>query len=134
MVSRGRPPRKFLDKEKDLVMFMKLAGCNNERIAKALDVTLKTLLKNFRKELDEYNEILNARVANSLYWNAVNGNVSAQIFWMKTRARWSTVEKLEVNHTIPISVKIGEYEFDTTAGSGVEALAETTGSSDDSCH
>lgn len=49
----------------------------------------QTLAKNFRHELDTGTTKANARVAGALYKNAVeHNNVSAQIFWMKTRARW----------------------------------------------
>ena len=49
----------------------------------------QTLANNFRHELDTGTTKANARVAGSLYKNATEGNnVTAQIFWLKTRARW----------------------------------------------
>jgi hypothetical protein len=49
----------------------------------------QTLADNFRHELDTGTTKANARVAGALYKNAVDSNnVAAQIFWLKTRARW----------------------------------------------
>ena len=48
--------------------------------------TLKTY---FRHELDSGVLKANAKVAKSLFENAVNNNnIAAQIFWLKTRAKW----------------------------------------------
>src|SRR3979490_3640170 len=58
------------------------------------DVTLtagidpKTLRKCYREELDLGTTKANAQVAGFLFNAAKNGNVTAQIFWLKTRARW----------------------------------------------
>jgi hypothetical protein len=49
----------------------------------------QTLANNFRHELDTGTTKANARVAGALYTNATkHNNVTAQIFWLKTRARW----------------------------------------------
>ena len=48
----------------------------------------KTLRKHYRDELDLGETKANAQVAGFLFNAARNGNVTAQIFWLKTRARW----------------------------------------------
>ena len=56
---------------------------------KGKPISLETLEKHFRHELDTGELDANAAVAGSLYRQAVEqGNVNAAIFWLKTRARW----------------------------------------------
>lgn len=66
-------------------------------IAKVVGCSDKTLRKYFRRELDTAAAKANARVAESLFRQAVEkGNVTAQIFWLKTRARWSERSGLDL--------------------------------------
>src|SRR6202022_2207327 len=48
----------------------------------------KTLRKRFRDELDRGVAEANATISGSLFGAAKGGNVTAQIFWLKTRAHW----------------------------------------------
>ena len=57
-------------------------------IARTLGVDAKTLRKHYRDELDLGATKANAQVAGYLFTAAKSGNVTAQIFWLKTRARW----------------------------------------------
>lgn len=57
-------------------------------IARVVGIDPKTLRKCYREELDLGETKANAQVAGFLFNNAKNGNVTAQIFWLKTRARW----------------------------------------------
>jgi hypothetical protein len=54
----------------------------------AYGIDPKTLRKCYREELDLGETKANAQVAGFLFNSAKNGNVTAQIFWLKTRARW----------------------------------------------
>ena len=46
--------------------------------------------------MDEGEQVINATVARSLYLNAtVGNNVTAQIFWAKTRMRWRETGNVE---------------------------------------
>lgn len=51
-------------------------------------ITVKTLRKHFKAELETGELKANTKVAQCLYKQATEGNVTAQIFWLKTRARW----------------------------------------------
>ena len=64
-------------------------GTTQEHIAIYLDIDVKTLRKHYRRELDTSLIIANSNVAKSLYKNANDGNVTAQIFWLKTKGGWS---------------------------------------------
>jgi hypothetical protein len=63
-------------------------GIPEADIAAVLKVDAKTLRKHFREELDLGHTKANAQVAGFLFNAAKNGNVTAQIFWLKTRAQW----------------------------------------------
>jgi hypothetical protein len=64
----------------------------------------KTLRLHFRAELDLAVERANATVAARLYSLALNGNVAACIFWMKTRAGWREKVDHELSGDITIEV------------------------------
>ena len=63
-------------------------GIPEADIARVVGIDPKTLRKHYRDELDLGEVKANAQVAGFLFNSAKNGNVSAQIFWLKTRARW----------------------------------------------
>ena len=68
-------------------------GTDQESIAVYMDMDPKTLRKHYRRELDISKIKANMTVAKSLFRNATeNENVSAQIFWLKTQARWKEPE------------------------------------------
>lgn len=75
---------------------MSIAAVPQTRIAKALKTDVETLTKYFREELDSASDMLNAQVVGSLFKNAMKGNVTAQIFWLKTRLRWKESDRLEL--------------------------------------
>jgi|SRR6185503_12187651 len=76
------------------VMALVSFGNTQEQIASYLDITKKTLEKHYRRELDTATIRANAQVAKRLYNKAVQqDDLQAQIFWLKTRARWRTVDE-----------------------------------------
>lgn len=62
-------------------------GILADDISRVLAIDAKTLRKHYRDELDLGETKANAQVAGFLFAAAKNGNVTAQIFWLKTRAR-----------------------------------------------
>ena len=66
-------------------------GIPEPDISRVVGVDPKTLRKHYRDELDLGETKANAQVAGFLFNAARNGNVTAQIFWLKTRARWKEV-------------------------------------------
>ena len=64
-------------------------GIPETEIARVLKIDPKTLRKHYQDELELGHVKANAQVAGFLFNSAKNGNVSAQIFWLKTRARWN---------------------------------------------
>jgi hypothetical protein len=63
----------------------------NERTGRPIDD--KTLRRHFRAELDSGYVKANAKVVQSLYAQAVAGNVTAAIWWTKARMGWA--ERME---------------------------------------
>ena len=63
-------------------------GVPQDDIAAILDCDAKTLRKYFRIELNRGVAEANAAAASYLFAKVKEGNVTAQIFWMKTRAGW----------------------------------------------
>lgn len=74
--------------QKRQVEAMAAYGIPEEDIARVVGIDPKTLRKHYREELDLGAVKANAQVAGFLFNSARNGNVTAQIFWLKTRARW----------------------------------------------
>jgi hypothetical protein len=66
-------------------------GIPQEEICNVVGVSLPTLHKHYRDELDTAMSKANARVAESLFKKATGDgtqSVTAAIFWLKTRAGW----------------------------------------------
>jgi len=80
------------DELTDTVSKLARIGTPQKDICGVLGICKNTLIKNYRKELDNAVLIANAAVAGFLFDNAEGGNVTAQIFWMKTRGGWKEVD------------------------------------------
>ena len=76
------------DAMREKVQYLAGLGVSQDDIAKIIGCAPKTLRKRFREELDRGVAEANAMVAGYLFNSAKQGNVSAQIFWLKTRAQW----------------------------------------------
>ena len=93
----GRPPHEPTKATRDTVRLHAIVGTRHEMIAQVLQVDVKTLYKYYRRELDTARDLANAQVGGALFNKALAGDTTAQIFWMKTRARWK--EELAIDHT-----------------------------------
>jgi hypothetical protein len=75
--------------ERRQVEAMAAYGIPEADIARVVGIDPKTLRKWYQDELELGGVKANAQVAGFLFNSAKNGNVTAQIFWLKTRARWN---------------------------------------------
>jgi hypothetical protein len=73
---------------REKVRYLAGLGVSQDDIAKIIDCAPKTLRKRFRDELDLGMAEGIATIAGCLFLAAKSGNVTAQIFLMKTRAHW----------------------------------------------
>ncbi len=94
----GRRAHKPDPAQRRQVEAMAAYGIPEIDIAMVLGVDPKTLRKHYRDELDMGETKANAQVAGFLFNSARSGNVTAQIFWLKTRARWRETP-LELRHS-----------------------------------
>jgi hypothetical protein len=84
-----RPIWEPTEEERKFVSSLTAYGITQNEICFILDITVPTLHKHFRKEIDTALPLANAKVAEGLFNNATKlNNVTAQIFWLKTRAKW----------------------------------------------
>lgn len=77
------------DEQRYSVELMASIGITHEDIALALGISRPTLSKYFRTELDTGKVKIVSRVAESLVRQALSGNTTAAIFFLKTQGRWS---------------------------------------------
>ena len=94
---RGAPPHEPTPEMRELVIQHSRVGSPQKVIMQLLDIKCpKTLRKHYRDELDIAKYSANADVGGALYRKAMDGDTSAMIFWMKTRAGWSEKSSLDI--------------------------------------
>jgi hypothetical protein len=84
----ARSPHKPSPESRAQVEALSGYGVRQDEIAIYLNIDPKTLRKHYEKEIDTGHIKANVGVARSLHKNATEGNVTAQIFWLKARAGW----------------------------------------------
>lgn len=92
----GRPPFKPSEEQIYSVDLMASIGIPHEAIAGALGIDKKTLYKYFRTQLDHGKTRTVTKVADSLVRQALAGNVTAAIFYLKTQAGWKEAQVHEL--------------------------------------
>lgn len=89
----GKPRHKVTEKTKAEVKALASFGTPQESIALYLGISVDTLDRRYRYELDTGPIHATAQVAGKLFKKAVEENdLTAQIFWLKTRGRWRTAD------------------------------------------
>ena len=104
--SAGRPEYQKTEEDAKNVEALTIAGVTQKLIAEILKISEPTLRKHYRTELDTSKAKANAVISQSLFKLAREGNVTAQIFWLKTQAGWK-----ETNH-VELTGKDGDKLFD----------------------
>jgi hypothetical protein len=97
-------------------------GIPEADISGVVGIDPKTLRKHYRDELDLGETKANAQVAGFLFNAAKNGNVTAQIFWLKTRAKWRETP-LELRH----SGAIGRKDLSELSDEELMSMIDTLG-------
>jgi hypothetical protein len=92
-------------------------GIPEADIARILGIDAKTLRKYYREELDLGEAKANAQVAGFLFAAAKSGNVTAMIFWLKTRARWREVPSEHLHSGV-----IGTYDLNQLTDEALERM------------
>jgi uncharacterized protein YjcR len=84
------------DDSRKLVRNLSAVGTRYIDIAQKLEISDDTLVKYYKKELEDGRIDANAAIAQTLFQQAKDGNTSAAIFWLKTRAGWKETNNLEL--------------------------------------
>ena len=88
----GQPPHAPTSQQRKMVESMSAYGIPQDDISKVIGISIDTLAKHYREELDTATAKANAKVAETLYRQATNADnprsATAAIFWLKTRGGW----------------------------------------------
>ena len=105
----GRPPHLPNGDTRNKVFMLSTVGTRHEDIATVLGISADTLTKYYHDELAKGRIEANASVAETLFKQAKEGNTTAMIFWLKSRAKWKESTQHEISGNAdgtPIEVKI----------------------------
>ncbi len=109
--SLGRPPVPVEDKDLRIVEDMAGRGAKLDAIATVIGISPSTLdhwlQRDDVREADQRGRVLATdNVAQSLYDQAMTGNVPAVIFWLKAQAGWTDKPQPEQKETAQVVVYI----------------------------
>ena len=105
----GRPPHLANETTRNKVFMLSTVGTRHEDIATVLNISADTLTKYYHNELAKGRIEANASVAETLFKQAKEGNTTAMIFWLKSRAKWKETSQHEISGNpdgTPVEVKI----------------------------
>ncbi len=94
MAKRGRGRPKWLPPDSDKVESLAARGLTMEQIAHTMGISYQTLNERSKEYTDFAEAIKRGKskgisvIANSLFEGAKSGNTTAQIFFLKARAKW----------------------------------------------
>lgn len=88
----GRPAYKVTKENEATVRRLAALGVTYEDIASRLRISSDTLVKYFKDTLEDARIDANSAVAGTLFTHAQQGNMTAAIFWLKTRAGWKETQ------------------------------------------
>lgn len=113
----GQPAHKPTANQRDMVKTLTAFGIQQDLIAKKIKISVPTLEKHYRDELDFGMMDANAAVAGALFKTATNakitGHVTAGIWWTKARMGWKETQVVEnaVKGTIIVPATLPEDEW-----------------------
>jgi predicted transcriptional regulator len=99
------------EKSRAFVKSLAAVGTRYVDIAHKLDITDDTLRKHYKAELEDGRIDANAQIANTLFQQAKKGNMTAAIFWLKTRAGWKETNVTELAAGEGAQVKEINFSF-----------------------
>jgi len=112
----GLPKHQPTDATRQTVQLHVMVGSRQEVIAEILGISVDTLYRHYKAEMDTAREKANASIGGALYKKAMGGDTTAMIFWLKTRARWK--------ETVDISNDDGSLKPGVTQAAVLAALAK----------
>ena len=106
--------KKYIKKYNDIAYNLSLLGLTNVEIAQSLDIhedtlyTWKKKYEDFDESLKKGREDADGRVARSLFNKALQGDVTACIYWLKCRRRKIWTVTGNEGHTETVQVVVQE--------------------------
>lgn len=117
--------------KKDKVQLLAGFGITEKFIAGELDISVPTLKKKYKHELETGKEKADSMVAQSLFNKATGdgqGAVAAAIFWAKTRMRWrETPTALELSGPDGGAIQVEQVSARELILNKLNSLASRTG-------
>lgn len=109
----GQPPHQPTEKQIEEVKAFVKVGVMGKVIADYLGISEPTLIKHYKKYMDQARGQAHARVGKGLYERAVSGDVTAQIWYTKAQMGWKETKKEEhsgpdgqpITHDVKVSVR-----------------------------
>jgi len=93
----ARPPYQPTDNNRRQVESWSGVGITQEQMAALLEIDVDTLVKYYRKEIDQGKAKACASIGSSFYQKAKDGDTAAMIWWTKSQMGWKG-EKV-IDHT-----------------------------------
>jgi hypothetical protein len=112
----GRPAHQPTEATRQTVSLHATVGTKQDVIAEILGISVDSLQRHYRAEIETSREKANASVGGALFKKAMGGDTTAMIFWLKTRARW--------RETLDISNEDGSLKPEATQAAVLAALAK----------
>ena len=94
--TRGRKSHRPSERDKEFVRMLAAMNVSQDDIATKMGISDDTLRKHYKSELEDGRIDANASIGQTLFQQAKNGNTSAAIFWLKTRAGWKETNVTEI--------------------------------------
>ncbi len=107
---KERRPTLYKEEYCEAVFKLCLLGATNEEMANFFNVSNETIKRwkkkypKFSSAIKEGKEDADSNVAKSLYNTAMDGNTTAQIFWLKNRnpTRWRDKQEIDVSGEVSV--------------------------------
>lgn len=109
----NKPPKqkapnafKPTDEHRRRVRDLVLCQMKRERIAQLLGISLSTLERHFKHELEHSLDAINSKVAFTMARLAIEGNVRAADFWLRTRAGFTNARDGDEEGKMPNQIVV----------------------------
>lgn len=94
----GQKPHEPSEESHKLVRTLSGLGVPQDDICVLVGCTKPTLHKHYRESLDKGLAEANSQIAQTLFKQAIGGNIAAAIFWAKARMGWREKQEFEITN------------------------------------
>ena len=104
----GSPEHAPTEQDRGMVTTMVAYGIPQREVAAVVGVSINTLRKHYKNEIDTAGARATTRIAETLYRRALDGSIRACTFWLERRGgdKWKLKQTLEHEGNINVS---GQY-------------------------